>query len=55
MLVFSTREFNMFVDLDLLLTERWRSVFFLCHWAVSCNKLAKRHVSRAQPPMLLRL
>ena len=43
---FPTREFNMFVDLDLLMTEVGE-YFVVCHWAVSNNKLAKKHVSRA--------
>ena len=41
---FSTREFNVFVDLDLLFREV-EECFFPCHWAVSCNKLAKRRVT----------
>ena len=36
----------MFVDIELLMTEMVEC-FFVCHWAVSYNKLAKKHVSRA--------
>ena len=36
----------MSVDLDLLMTEVGE-YFAVCHWAVSYNKLAKKHVSRA--------
>ena len=38
---FSTHEFNVFVDLDLLMTEVVEC-FVVCHWAVSYNKLAKK-------------
>ena len=43
---FSTRECNVFVDLDLLMTEVVQC-FVVSHWAISYNKLAKKHVSRA--------
>ena len=36
----------MFVDLDLLITEVVER-FVVCHWAISYNNLAKKHVSRA--------
>lgn len=38
--------FSLFVNLDLLMTEVVEC-FVVCHWAVSCNKLTERHVSRA--------
>ena len=38
--------FSLFVILDLLMTEVVEC-FVVCHWAVSCNKLTERHVSRA--------